>query len=289
MSGDPRDSTPPAGGGDASPPARRAGTPLPVRAFFLSSRAANGVASAVQALSTGFWLGVLDTRRLADVDEAYYGAASRSGVDYTGDAHNLRGLFRWEADAVGRWFPAECRVLVFAAGGGREMAALAGLGFAVDGVECHPALVETAARVLAAAGVDAQVLLAPRDGLPAGIEGERYDAIIVGWSSYMLVPGRARRVALLKALRAHVSPGAPVLLSFFTRPPGSRPHRWTARVANLFRAVLGRPRVEEGDTLGPNFHHDFTEDEVRAEMREGGWEPAFFSHLPTGHAVGRAV
>jgi hypothetical protein len=261
---------------------------LPVRAYFAATRVTNGALGLAQALATGFWLGVLSRRRLAEVDDVYY-AASSGGVDYTGDAHNLRGLFGWEADAVGRWFPAGGRVLVFAAGGGREVAALAALGFRVDGVECNAALVAAASRLADAAGAFGRVLAAPRDGLPPEIAGERYDAVIVGWSAYMLIAGRERRVALLRALRGHVAPGAPVLLSFFFRTPGSRHHRWTARVANAIRGVLGRERVEEGDMLGPNFHHDFTEAEVRGEMRDGGWEPVAYATAPTGHAVGRAV
>jgi hypothetical protein len=263
--------------------------PWSVRAFLAASRLVGGVASAVEAVHAGFWLGVLDARRLAQVDEAYYASAAPGTVDYTGEAHNLRGLFRWEADAVGRWFPPGCRVFVFAAGGGREMAALAALGFHADGVECHPGLVATGGRVLAGVPGAGRLLAAPRDAVPPEVAGARYDAVIVGWSSYMLVMGRDRRIALLRSLRDLVAPGAPVLLSFFTRAPGSRPHRWTARTANLLRALLGRPRVEEGDMLGPNFHHDFTEAEVRAELSAAGWAPVFHAALPTGHAVARAV
>ena len=263
--------------------------PPAVRAYLAASRRVRGVAAMVEAVHAGFWLGVLDGERLAQVDEAYYATAAPGTVDYTGDAHNLRGLFRWEADAVGRWFPPGCRVFVFAAGGGREMAALAALGFHADGVECHPGLVATGTRVLAGVPGAGRLLAAPRDALPPEVAGAAYDAVIVGWSSYMLVMGRERRIALLRALRGLVSPGAPVLLSFFTRPPRSGPHRWTARTANLVRALLRRPRVEEGDMLGPNFHHDFTEAEVRAELSAASWDPVFHAALPTGHAVAHAI
>lgn len=222
------------------------------------------------------------------LDERYY-AGGRAGehIDYAGDAHNLRGLFDWEARVIPRFFPPGGALLVLAAGGGREVLALARLGYRVDGYECHPGLVMAARRLLERERVAARVGLVPRDAAPE--TGRTFDGVIVGWSAYMLVQGRARRVALLRGLRARVGAGAPILLSFFHREGSPFRHGAITRAANALRRLRRAEPVEPGDTLAPNFIHLFTEDEVRGEMRDGGWDPVFYSTEGTGHAVGRAV
>ncbi len=44
--------------------------------------------------------------------------------------------------------------------------------------------------------------------------------------------------------------------------------------------------MELGDSLRDTFDHHFTEDEVRGELAEAGFEMLHFAACPYGHAVG---
>lgn len=109
----------------------------------------------------------------------------------------------------------------------------------------------------------------------------------------MLVPGRDRRVALLRGLRPRVPAGAPVLVSFFSRSPGGRREQVVAAVANPVRRLRGARPVDLGDDLVPDFAHRFTRAEIAAELSAGGFglrdfrpqEPGPFD---SGFAVGTA-
>ncbi|HEX2205486.1 MAG TPA: hypothetical protein VHG91_19400 [Longimicrobium sp.] len=239
-----------------------------------------------EALWIGARLGVLTREGIHRLDERYY-SGDGPQIDYAGDAHNTRGFLPWEGPVVQRFFAGCPRVLVLAAGGGREVLALRKMGIDADGYECHPGLAAFATGLLERHGVPGPVGVVGRDEAPR--TGRRYDGVIVGWGAYMLIQGRARRVAFLRDLRALVGPGAPLLLSFFYRDGSRFRHALIGRAANALRRLRGREAIEDGDILAPNFIHLFTEDEVRAELRDGGFECVFYSTEGTGHAVGVAV
>lgn len=81
---------------------------------------------------------------------------------------NHRGFFDWELRAVNRYFPPGSRVLVAAAGGGREVLALRRAGYQAQGFECNPALVEASRVMFAELGEPDGVTLCPPDQVPAG-------------------------------------------------------------------------------------------------------------------------
>ena len=221
------------------------------------------------------------------VDAAFYGS---QGL-YRGDAHNRRGLFDWEEQALAAHFPPRGSLLVVGAGGGRELLALTRRGYAVDAFECNPELVEVARTFLPREGCDAVVRLLPRDAAPA--EGGPYDAAMAGWSVYMLIAGRRRRIAFLRGIRPRLRVGAPLLLSFFTRGGDARRFRILRAVGGALRRLRGDEPVELGDDLSPNFVHRFTADEVEGELAEGGFRLAHFEpQMPglfgSGWAVGIA-
>ena len=262
------------------PPAR---TPARVRAYLGVSAAWMNAGALLQSAYDGLWLGVLRRADLHAIDERFYDR----NASYHRDAHNLRGLFPWEETALEAF--GECRrVLVIGAGGGREVLALARRGHVVEGYECNAALVEYAAEFLPRQACHAPVRHLPRDEVPA--PGEPFDGIVLGWSAYTLIPGRAHRIHLLRRLRALVRPGGPVLLSFFTRAGGGPRFRVSAAVANGIRTVLRRERVETGDALAPNFVHYFSAEEIAAELREAGWVPQRFTpHGSGGRDSGWAI
>jgi hypothetical protein len=238
----------------------------------------------------GFWLGVLGRGGLHAVDDAVY----RQRRNYGEDEHNLRGLFDWEEEAVKRWFAGCRRLLVLGAGGGREVIALARMGYRVAGFECNRALVGAANDILGRHGLrdSASVAWLARDTAPDG--AERFDGVIVGWSAYMLISGRQSRIRFLAGLHARVAAGGPLLISFFTRPGDSSRLRAISRVANAIRRLLRRPLVEVGDDLAPNYVHRFTAAEVEAELRDAGFRLVAFrpegpGPYDSGYAVAHAV
>jgi len=260
-----------------------------LRVYFRSDRLRRNATIALTAAFKGAWLGLLRHSWLHQMDEAYYDAAAPSSQvrDYRDDDYNQSGLLSWEAQAIREHFPSSGRLLVLGAGGGREVVALDKLGYSVDGFECHPGLVASAAGLLARIGAASSVRLSPRDSLPDGLAQGPYDGIIIGWGAYMLIRGRARRIALLRQLHRRASGGAPLLVSFFARRGTSKYLQIAARVGNAVARLTGGERVEVGDDLDENFFHRFTEDEIREELDEAGFETVFFSDELYGKAVGR--
>ena len=211
-----------------------------------------------------------------DLGEHYYGSR------LFGRWLHRPEMARWRARTL----------LLVGAGGGREVLALARRGYVVEAYECNAALATGAAALLASEGCPAPVLPLPRDEAP--LEGEPRDGIVVGWSTYMLIPGRERRVGFLRGLRGRVGEGAPLLLSFWTRRENAPRDRVVRAAAAPLRWIARREPVEPGDDLAPNFVHRFTEAEVAAEMAAAGFhlhrfEPAGREPYASGWAVGRAA
>jgi 2-polyprenyl-3-methyl-5-hydroxy-6-metoxy-1,4-benzoquinol methylase len=240
------------------------------------------VLRALEALHQGAWLGLMDGPALDEATARWYARSGR----HADHAHARGGLFAWEAAALDAWFSDRRRVIVAAAGGGREVVPLVRRGHAVEAFDCAPDVVEACREFLAAEGVSASVHLAPPGAVPGGLG--TFDAAIVGWGAYMHVPGRDRRIRFLRSLAAHLQPGAPVLLSYFTLERDTPMLRATASVAAFVRRVRGsREPVEVGDSLPGTFDHLFTRAEVAAELSEAGLEPVAIGTDPYGHAVAK--
>lgn len=229
----------------------------------------------------GFWLGCLSADDLNAITAEHYDHSHESASP----EHNLRGFLDWELAVVNRHFPAGSRILVAAAGGGREVLALRRAGYQSDGFECNPVLVQASDAIFEQLGEPRGVMLCPADQVPPG--PATYGGLIVGWSAYTHIPTRGRRVAFLQALRQRALPGAPVLLSFFTRTGASRYDGFVRKGANLFRALRGREEsVELGDHLSWSYNHLFTREEVEGEMRDAGIRMVHYGKVGDGHAVG---
>lgn len=269
---------------------RRAGTAPSLRLYRLSHaalvashRGLLSLHSLTRAVVAGVWLGILDRDALLEIGDAFYAQHER----YADDDYNLSGLWAWERSRLERDFAGRRRLLLVGAGAGREVIALARSGHEVQAYECNLALVEEANRHLSAAGLASRVRFAPPDTCPPA--GGAFDGLIVGWGAYMLIAGRARRVALLRAMRAQAPAGAPLLLSFFVRPPGARRFVVVRGIGNLLRRLRGREPLELGDDLEPEYVHYFTRAELAAELAEGGFTLRSFAVEPYGHAVAVAT
>jgi len=261
-----------------------------IRQYRASARRQEQLVRALSAAFQAYWLGLFDRDSLALLDESFYhGRTEALGgqqVSYADDAWNLSGLADWEASLVDDHLGGVRRVVVTGAGGGREVLALLKRGFDAVGFEPNAHLAGAGRRFLETQGHPDRLHRAARDAFPDG--AGPCDAVIVGWGSYMLIPGRARRIAFLASARTALEPGAPVVLSFFTRPEKGRLTTATAIAANLLRRIRRAELVERGDALVPNFTHWFTRAEIESELAAAGFELVHFAEAPYGHAVGRA-
>ena len=261
-----------------------------VRVYFWSRLQHRRLVRLQAWLFAGLWLGVLTPADLDNVDDTFYVGDRldrQSPIDYTGGEYNRQGLFTWEGRAIDEHFSGLGSLALMAAGGGREVLALARKGFRVDAWECQPRFVTAANALLVAEGFEPTVVYARRNEVPPAVR--RCDGAVVGWGAYSLIPTRDRRIAVLRELRARLEPGAPILVSFLTRHPSDPQFRVVAALANTVRFVLRRDRVEVGDVLQPNFLHLFVEDELDEELAAGGFQMLSFAQEPYGHAVAVAV
>jgi hypothetical protein len=170
------------------------------------------------------------------------------------------GLHDWEERIVGGpLFPRQGRILLGAAGGGREMLPLARRGY--DLVAFEPSRLYLGAREVAAPFANVRVVRASYADLVRGVEegvgplaeaaSGTFDGVILGWGSLSHVIADDDRTALFRAIR-RIAPKAPVVFSFF-RPSRAR----AGRLERLRRPVqwLLRPL---GAELGSRLRFSMT-------------------------------
>src|SRR5712692_3024321 len=238
-----------------------------LRLFYLSHRVSVRAHRLIEALHAGFWLGFLDRDQINAVVSQRYDETEL----YRTAAHNLYGFFPSETEIMRDHFNGCRSVVVAAAGGGREMIALAQAGIRVDGFECNPGLVEKCKEFLAQAGVSARILHALPDQVPSGLQ--QYDGAIVGFGALAHIVGRTKRLNFLRDLKSHLHPRAPLLLSVGRRPHGSRYHIWIYQIARAIRMLRrSADPIELGDDLFDCFTHRFVESELQSELKEAGFE-----------------
>ena len=159
------------------------------------------------------------------------------------------GLFSWERQFYGPFLAAGHRVLVVGCGSGRDLLALLEQGCRAEGLEPVAACADMARARLAARGLAAPVYTA--DIATARLTG-RYDVIIFSWFCYSYIPQRARRVAVLRKVRAHLAPEGRVLVSYVLARPAPRraPWRLARLAAQLSRADWRRCGSRRPEAIG---------------------------------------
>jgi len=239
--------------------------------YLYSHRFFHVIHAGSQALFEGFWLGLLPDSVTDIISQRSY----RDGKEYTGSAYLDSGLQFWEEIAVNRYFRAGSKVLVASAGGGRELIALARAGYTADGFECCYPMVTAGNRALAARGIEGRIQWSPPCLIPQ--LSEMYDAAIIGWNGYTYISPRARRVAFMKNLLPHLRPGSPVLVSGAMRSAKSGSATWTPRIANIVRVLTFRaPVFTTGAAFPGRPRHQFTRNQLEAELRDAGFSLAAF-------------
>lgn len=256
-----------------------------VRLFRQFDHWVNRMFRTAYALHEGFWLGCLTSEDLNHVTAAFY----ENSQWYQSDEHNRSGLFDWESAAIKQYFRPGSRILVAAAGAGREMLALHREGFQVEGFECNPNLLQISRSVLTQNGAPDSVTLCAANEVPPG--PRVFDALIVGWGAYSHIAARRHRIRFLDSLRQLGTANAPLLVSFLLHQP-SNYDVLTRHVARLSRALslTQKDEIEIGDHLSRDgFRHLFVRSEVESELKAAGFEVVLFSEESYGHAVGIPV
>jgi SAM-dependent methyltransferase len=206
--------------------------------------------------------------------------AAQSEADIAG------GLFPWEQRFYGRFLAPGDRVLVVGCGGGRDLIALLELGCRAEGLEPVAVCAEQARERLAARGLAADVVTAD---IVTAVLRRRYDAVVFSWLCYSYIPLRARRIAVLRKVTAHLEPGGRILISYVPAPQPLRRLPWRlAWLASQLSRADWRP--EHGDVFSArpdtgciHYEHQFTEDEIEAEAHAAGLVVALHEPGPDGN------
>jgi len=225
----------------------------------------------------------MSEKSLDHYDDFHY---ANSQKYYTGD-YNLSGLSVWEKERIDRYFSKEKRILLIAAGGGRETYALSKMGFNVDSYECNLALIEYGNTFLQKNGINQKIKYLAKNSVPD--ENVKYDSIIIGWGAYSHIRGRKSRLSFLSKLYPILNKEAPLMISFVTNEERSRQDKIVKNISNIFRRVTGRDKTETGDRLMSYFIHFFTEEEIKKELVQAGFMVTDFYNKDYGCIIARGL
>ena len=150
-----------------------------------------------------------------------------------------------------------------------------------------PAMLAVGRRKAAEQGVTNMYLVeAAAENPPEG----PFDAVHFGWGGISHVRWRGTRVAMLASVRDLCADGAPMLISFLTRPPDARRFHVARSVATAVGRFRGdRRAIELGDTVDGSFDHYFTFDEMESELAEAGFTTVARIPQPYAHIVATEV
>jgi 2-polyprenyl-3-methyl-5-hydroxy-6-metoxy-1,4-benzoquinol methylase len=255
-----------------------------------TGRIATRLANLVMAVYKGLWLGTLDRAQLAAVTQIAYEEAC-GGERWDAAEYLDSGLHNFER-AFAERLPHAARILVACAGAGREAFALARDGFAVTAFDCAPSLVESARAHARASDLAVRFVQAAPDEVPAL---GTFDGAIVGWGGYIHIVGRNARIDFLRGIARQLAPGAPLLVSFLTRPERSRAFAISTAIAATIRRLRRAEPIECGDDITHvgTFAHCFTRAEIAGELESAGLRVDWFDAkdiraVKDGYAVGVA-
>ena len=206
------------------------------------------------------------------------------------------GVFDWEEAVIGApVFPRTGRVLVGAAGAGREARELIRRGYEVVAFDPCSAFVEASRSVPELSAVP--FIVADYDDLTRAVDGQGplaaelnrapFDAVILGCASLSHVTEASDRIALLEALRSF-APHAPVLTSFLLDCHFPRSVR-LKQVRKALRSFLAPAGAQTRPGLNFEGHSGFTyffaDGEIDRLAAASGYTVERFSATPFAHAL----
>jgi len=216
---------------------------------------------AAQGLTEGFFSRALTTTEQTRLSGSLYDRFARP--DDQSD-----GLQQWER----RWFErdlpeAPARVLVPAAGAGRECLALLDAGYEVDAFDPSPKAVRRAQSSFAGRARIAQASYSDLGGSKLSFLHPSYDAVLLGWGSLSHVIGPDERSTLFRAVDRLAGNGV-VLASFYLA--GSKPRQVgrAVRVGAALGNIVGERRATNPEpvefTHWGGFIRAFAPEEIEA-------------------------
>ena len=206
-------------------------------------RAATRALGAVERGTGAFLDAALDDDELGALGVRLYDAAYARTI-------GSRELFSWERAWLTRRLPAAAgqRLLVAAAGDGREAAALVRAGYVVDAFEpASRALTGLRAAVTpggdawCASYADLVRAVAGGGGPLAALAGRRYAAVLLGWGSITHVLGADARAAVVRAADA-LAPDGPIFASMWLDGAAAATDGRAARVGRSVGGAIMRAR-----------------------------------------------
>jgi hypothetical protein len=221
---------------------------------------------------------------------------SREPSYMPGCGHVERGLFPAEEYALrARPIPPGGRILLGAAGTGRELVTLVERGYDVVAFDPCSSFADVArsiaprSKFVDASYADIIRAVSSSTGPLAFLrDAPTFDAVMFGWGSLSHVLPHAERVSLFSALRK-LAPGAPIFASFLFRPDITNFTRGRAR--NAFKRIfttLGAPGTsEKGDHFSPHigFFSVLGRKEIDTLAAESGYVVVHFDAGADGYAV----
>lgn len=188
----------------------------------------------------------------------------------------------WVAPTLAGRVGPKGRILVVAAGGGREITGLVEAGYEVIATEQNRPLEKETRLALEERGLGG-IRFLPFADIENGRVDETFDAILIARFFLSYRRGRESRVRLLRSLKSRLVPGGTLAADYFIRPDrsiafGSLLFRGQPAVANHLRRLRGKTGrlVEPGDHLDPTvpvYHHHYTTSGLASELAEAGLEP----------------
>ena len=211
-------------------------------------------------------------------------------LDIWGSEERLAQGLRPEETALLHELPLrEGRLLLLGVGGGREAIPLARIGFSVTGVDFIPGLVEKAVENVAQRGLRIEGLVQEISELD--VPAASYDVAWLSAGMYSCIPTRQRRVEMLRRIGKALRPDGYFVCGFRWDARGRVSPRGLRARKTIAWLTLGNLWYEPGDELsgGIEFIHAFSsEDQVRSEFEEGGFEVVHI-HIPPGLSGGAVL
>jgi SAM-dependent methyltransferase len=181
-------------------------------------------------------------------------------------------LFPWEERLFDSWLRPRDRILLVGCGTGRDLVALLRRGHEVVGLDPAEGALRIAAARLARHGLHAALHRAAAESCE--VRGP-FDAVVLSWYCYGYIVGAdARRAALIR-LRAALSPGGRILLSYLS-DEGVAPGTPRLRAMRLGARLCGGWRPEPGDVVWADdaghvhYEHVFGAAEIEADAHAAG-------------------
>lgn len=249
------------------------------------ARGSRRIAGYIERASEAAILAIADEEVLSEHSRRGY---SRQNEYLASSSFSQRGIFAWERGAIERNFPlSPSRILVGAAGGGREAFYLAKRGYDVVAYEPVGSFVESMARA-ASFGPSFVALQARHEELPFAqdvLESNTlrlvddygpFDAGIIGWGSFSHLVSEAGRIHLLSEFARLVS--GPILVSFYTRSDELKAG-WKHNLRRKLPGFNRDPGASFSSAIG--FTYSYTSSEFERLVASSGLQicEVWYSHL----------